>query len=116
MNWIRGRIGDGYSKLKLWSFYRFDAWILKYPPGSHTGEHLDSVPTGYKHYRLNIVLRKAEGKFFGADLFHIGDRVILFRPDKMWHSARNEATAKHTRYVLSVGWLTRDKRSSKLAL
>lgn len=59
---IKGRQGTGYAKLKLLRSERLkmDAYILKYPEGSHIPPHTDPVDSN-KHYRLNVVLEKSRG-------------------------------------------------------
>lgn len=119
MTWQPGRRGTGYWKLKLWSFWRTDAYILRYPEGSSVPWHRDSVP-GRRHFRLNVVLRKpvaggqvmvlgrrwirwfedAQGLEECQDVRFPG-RIYLFRPDihvhAVWRIHRGE------RWVLSFG-------------
>ena len=104
--WKRGRQETGYFKLKLLQLKNFDCYLLKFPQGSEIPEHIDPVMFK-RHYRLNIVLKKARvgGKF----LAHSGKkpiinwpRVILFRPDVTSHGVSK--IEKGTRYVLSFGW------------
>jgi len=112
IRWQPGRQGTGYFKLKLLESQRlqFDCYILKYPSGEMVPSHKDRVATGWRHFRLNIVLKKAiEGGFFyysNSRTWHVGRRVVLFRPDITLH--RVSEIKKGTRYVLSIGWLRHD--------
>lgn len=110
-NWINGRQGSGYQKVRLlecrWPI-RFDLWILRFPEGSYIDSHVDPVEDGYNHYRLNVIIKRSEngGVFFGEPIWR-SIRVILFRPDISVHGVTK--VEKGTRYVLSLGWLTRRK-------
>lgn len=111
--WTEGRQNSGYYKILLATLKRplpFDLYLLKYPEGSGINWHKDEVPDGYRHFRLNIVLRKARfGGHFVANtkpLFKKG-RVTLFRPDKNLHYVSR--VKEGTRYVLSLGWLLKEK-------
>lgn len=102
--WIPGRQGTGYFKRVILQTKWFDMWILKYPREAHIPEHVDPVD-GFKHYRVNIVLQKAElgGEFFSDNtIVNILDRVYFFRPDKSRHGVSRVHLG--TRYVLSIGW------------
>lgn len=111
MKWQQGRQGTGYYKMKLFEskWLKFDMYLLKMPPKSHIPSHLDKVQ-GYKHNRLNIILKRPKigGHFFiwkdtGPRI--IWDRIILFRPDLIEHAVSEVSGS--TRYVLSIGWLTK---------
>lgn len=114
LRWEKGRQGGGYEKLMLISnpfLFRFDCYILKFPDGSEIFSHRDPVD-GFRHYRLNIILRRAR---YGG-IFFIGQtdlvtglgvmkakphRVTFFRPDEMIHSM-SPVVGNH--YILSIGW------------
>ncbi|MBB4660337.1 2OG-Fe(II) oxygenase [Parvularcula dongshanensis] len=104
--WQLGRQGTGYEKRLLargrWPL-PFDVWLLRYRPGAGVPTHTDPVP-GKRHYRLNVLLRRAEGGVFHCErtLWRRG-RVVLFRPDQSLH--RVTPVTHGTRYVLSVGWV-----------
>lgn len=104
MRWVPGRQGSGYFKFLLFAFafplFGVDAYILKYPRSSYIKAHLD--PVRGKHYRLNIVLKKAEvgGLFYKNGAFHSG-RINFFRPDRETHGVSQVGLG--TRYVLSIG-------------
>lgn len=84
----------------------FDIYILKYPQGSELPVHVDNVPLG-KHHRLNIVLKKAVigGEFVSGKHGFTRQRVVYFRPDVELHGMTK--ILKGTRYVLSIGWVTK---------
>lgn len=116
---------------------KMDMYILKYPVGSEIDFHKDAVPKGYKHYRLNVVLKKAkqgglfitkmstedyvnnaplptnsrefysEGKDFAHYVIHHLGRIHFFRPDIIEHAVGR--IDEGTRYVFSIGWLRREK-------
>lgn len=111
MNWLRwrsGRQNSGYYKMLLFSFWRFDCYLLKFTEGSSIKSHVDPVP-GYKHYRLNILLKNAEdGGDFVCDspLILNTKRVKFFRSDLVLHSVTK--IVKGSRYVLSFGFCTNE--------
>lgn len=112
IKWQEGRQKGGYLKFKLLESKRFmfDIYILKFPVGSVVPPHTDPPKKGYRHFRLNIILKKAiEGgrffmmskkKVFKAKFF---GRIWFFRPDVYMH--RVTKIKKGTRYVLSIGFL-----------
>ncbi len=60
--WIKGRQGTGYDKLPLIVKpfgMDIDSYILRFPEGCSIPTHTDPVRAGFKHYRLNIVIKKA---------------------------------------------------------
>ncbi len=101
MNWQKGRQGTGYLKAKIVAFKRFDCYLIKYPVGSFIPCHTDPVTRGYKHYRINVVLKGDNDSFVGKYIFKWW-RIILFRPDIMPHSV---LTIRKERLLLSIGWL-----------
>lgn len=120
MTWQKGRQGTGYFKKKIFSsaFLKIDCYLLWFPKGSRIPIHTDPVDEHYKHHRLNIVLKKAkEGGRFIDDSFvrtklhfsrlrlYSGQRLIYFRPDVDLHCVT--PVKKGSRYVLSIGWLTK---------
>ncbi len=114
LNWIPGRQGTGYFKLKLvecqWPV-KFDIYVLKYPLGSQIPYHTDPVP-GYRHFRLNWILKRALGGVF-VPMPQMGirsyifrsRRLVIFRPDLVPHEVTEVVWG--TRMVLSIGWLRR---------
>lgn len=105
--WKEGRQGSGYQVLTLINnqFFKFDLHILKYPEGSQIHPHRDPAKKGFKHYRLNVVLRAGEsgGHFWCKSPIFKTKRIALFRPDIDTHHVTT--VFKGTRYVLSIGWL-----------
>jgi hypothetical protein len=122
--WQIGRSANPKSPYFKWPLFvrvlgkllKADAYILKYPEGSAIDFHKDSAPVGYKHYRLNIVLKRAKvgGEFiikqvcpdYGYWINPQYGRIHLFRPDITEHAV--SPIAKGTRYVLSIGWLVKE--------
>lgn len=111
-SWIDGRQGSGYSKLKLFEMFKvfpMDIYLLKFPHGSFIPEHTDCVKAGYKHYRLNIILKKSVsgGEFLSESHIFNFERFKFFRPDISKHSVTQVLGGN--RIVLSVGFLLKDK-------
>lgn len=142
--WQIGRSANPQSPYFKWPLFvrvlgkllKADAYILKYPEGSAIDFHKDSAPVGYKHYRLNIVLKRAkvggefitkmsvedyvnntpihknskefysEGVGFAHYVIHHLGRINFFRPDITEHAVGT--IYKGTRYVLSIGWLVKE--------
>lgn len=110
--WMPGRQKSGYWKMCLLQLKPyFDVYILQYPPGSHIKPHLDIVK-GRNHYRCNIVLHNAVsgGTFIcdASDIIQFGS-VTIFKPDVNVHSLTE--VRKGIRYVLSIGWTTKELTS-----
>lgn len=103
--WIDGRQKSGYLKRKIFEskLLKTDCYLLKYPEGSEIKLHTDPVTTG-KHYRLNIILKRARGGAFKCNgkYFKFGP-IIFFRPDLYEHSVTRITSG--TRYVLSIGFI-----------
>lgn len=82
----------------------FDAYLLRFPEGSEIRPHTDPV-SGGRHYRLNIVVKKAQagGEFICASPIFETTRIKFFRPDACEHSVFR--VSKGSRYVFSIGWV-----------
>lgn len=111
--WISGRQSSGYSKMLIASYkfpIPFDFYFLKFPEGSFIKEHIDPVESGYKHYRLNIILKKSKlgGEFISEKHIFETSRIKFFRPDIYKHSVSK--IEKGNRYVLSFGFLIKNKK------
>ena len=114
MKWIPGRQNSGYSKALLFEAswpLKFDVYVLKFPPGSQIRPHTDPVE-GYRHFRANIILKRAIGGLFRVvpqsgikSYIYRGRRLVIFRPDLIPHSVSE--VLLDTRWVLSIGWLRR---------
>lgn len=102
--WQRGRQGSGYEKLQIFALPFADAYLLRYPRGSHVPLHRDEVRKG-RHFRLNIVVKRARsgGDFLCGHALLRFPRVVLFRPDLEEHAVTRIWAG--TRYVLSFGWV-----------
>lgn len=100
--WQPGRQGSGYDKLLLAQGRRFDAYLLRFPPGSSVPPHRDPVD-GLAHLRLNCILRPAArgGEFRCSETLLDRPRIKLFRPDRFEHSVTTIEAG--TRVVLSIG-------------
>ena len=120
MKWLRwdtGRQESGYSKLLVVTskWLKFDCYILKFPEGTGIPDHIDPAIEGYEHHRLNLILNKpcigtGEIKVDGPARW-IGDRLMIFRPDMYWHSMTPVSFIwEKNCYILSVGWLKKEKR------
>lgn len=110
--WKTGRQSSGYSKISLlesmWPI-PFDMYLLKFPEGSSIPEHIDTVQAGFKHYRLNVILKKSRsgGEFCSEHSIINWSRVKFFRPDISKHSVTQVVGG--SRYVLSFGFLLKEK-------
>lgn len=109
LKWQTGRQNSGYDKLPLLQGKKFDFWLLRFREGGYINWHVDKVDTG-RHYRLNIFVKPAEiGGEFRTNGSIIKNRFFcLFRPDIHRHSVT--PVNKGTRYVLSFGFVLKEKR------
>lgn len=112
LRWQKGRQASGYDKLLLarlkWP-WAFDCYLLRFPEGSEVPAHKDEVQSG-RHFRLNLILKKAAkgGEFLCDNCLIDRPRIKLFRPDLHEHAVSRIELGR--RWVLSVGWLLKDKR------
>lgn len=111
-SWASGRQGSGYFKMAIIeSFFPipFDLYLLKFPDGSSIPEHTDKVKSGFKHYRLNIILKKSNsgGDFISEKNIIDWPRLKFFRPDINKHYVTEVKGGN--RIVLSFGFLLKDK-------
>ena len=109
--WQAGRQNSGYDKMLLlqsWLPIPFDLYLLRYLEGSEVPPHRDEVSFG-RHYRLNIILTRAQkgGDFYCANPIYETPRIKIFRPDINEHSVSR--VDQGTRYVLSCGWVLRER-------
>jgi hypothetical protein len=111
-SWVEGRQGSGYSKIRFLEIIKplpMDIYLLKFPEGSSIPEHIDPVQTGYKHYRLNIILKKSisGGEFVSESHIFNFKRIKFFRADISKHSVTKVIGGN--RIVLSIGFLLKNK-------
>lgn len=105
MKWQEGRQKTGYLNKKLFESTRFsfDLYLLKFPENSYIPKHQDAVSSG-KHYRVNLILKEAEGGEFKCKNTILNWRFLkIFRPDINEHEVTK--VTKGTRYVLSFGFV-----------
>jgi hypothetical protein len=111
LRWDKGRQETGYEKLLL-AYCKFPTWmcvpvlgfdlyLLWYPEGSEIPEHADNVK-GFRHYRINVVLKKCvSGGIFKTDFPILNwKRLKIFRSDRP-HSVTR--ITRGTRLLLSFG-------------
>jgi hypothetical protein len=97
-NWIPGRQSEQYEKLKIFSFWFLDCYLIRYQAGFQLPIHTDPVENK-KHYRLNIVLR-GENAYVGNYIFKFY-RIVCFRSD-LPHGTK---IITKPRLILSFGWV-----------
>lgn len=114
LQWKNGRQQTGYHKLLIlqayWLPIPFDLYLLKYPPGSSIPEHTDKVPE-CRHYRVNIVVKKAQA----GGVFRAKRQILNWRRLKVFRSDYPHEVSpitKGTRYVLSLGICLKDHERS----
>jgi hypothetical protein len=110
--WEIGRQESIYYKMKIFEskYLKMDMYILKYIVGSYLPVHKDPSPEGYSHNRLNIVLKTPDcgGYFYKEGEFFSNKKRI----HKLISSRENHGMTpivKGSRYVLSFGWLSKEK-------
>ena len=105
--WRRGRQEGGYDKMLL-ALLPFplplDCYLLRFPTGAEIPLHVDKVDHG-RHFRMNLILRKAKegGEFRCAHPIWDYKRLKLFRPDLHEHSVTK--VLRGSRLLLSIGWV-----------
>ena len=109
MEWEIGRANGGYKKKGLFSFSRFDGWLMKCDVGEGVSPHRDPSYLG-KHYRLNILLRKPEqGGTFRITEF---DGKPLFSWNRSF-TARDTSFRRATRTSESVTGCSAPRSATK---
>lgn len=98
MKWVNGRQNIYYQKLKIYSFWRIDCYLIRYSKGCAVGYHTDEVE-GKRHYRINIQIRGVNRLCHVDNLAKKRGRFDLFRADKM-HSF---GITKESGLILSFG-------------
>jgi hypothetical protein len=82
MKLVKGRQNYFYNKLKIYSFWRFDCYLIGYSAGCAVGYHTDDV-ANKKHYRLNIQLLGKNRLCHTDNFLKLRGRFDLFRADRM---------------------------------
>ena len=106
MKWESGRqdATSSIQKLKIWSRWNTDCYLLKFDKGCVIDDHKDPVE-GKRHFRFNLTIYGKWNFFKGiyGDTQEMGD-FHLFRPDITEHSAN----VIDDTVVLSIGWCLND--------
>ena len=102
MTWTTGRRSTDYYKLKLFSFWRFDCYLIKYDQSFQLDLHIDEVP-GFQHHRCNIQIYGERAMYFLEPPYFTSakHRVNIFRADKphgLYFTSRRGL-------MLSFGWI-----------
>lgn len=111
LRWNRGRQSKhepGYENMLLLQIgipglFAFDLYLVRFEPNFFLPEHRDLVEWG-DHYRANLILR-GKGKFICENTIVNTRRLIVFRPDREFHSMQNGPTK---RLILSLGFVHRN--------
>lgn len=105
LRWRAGRQHTGYEKMLLFRHPRCDVYLLRYREGVGIPMHRDAVE-GFRHYRLNVLLRKprAGGLFHCEYPILVAGRLIFFRSD-FQHTV--SPVIRGNRVLLSIGFLRR---------
>lgn len=100
--WVKGR--QQKTEYYKWCFLYFkifnigvDGYILRYEAETILPIHKD--PVEGSHYRLNVLLKGRSSFWCPSSIWRRKNKVILFRPDKFYHSL----TAYTKTYKLSLG-------------
>lgn len=112
LRWEKGRQVGSYSKLALiplWlsKLINADAYILRFPDGCSVIKHKDPVAEGYRHYRMNLVIKRPDR---GGRMYCLGPvkRIgpfDIFRPDLYEHGLQ---PIEGSMYMLSFGCRIKD--------
>lgn len=111
LRWENGRQGGGYSKMALlptWLSRRLkaDAYLICIPANTTIVKHKDPVTEGYKHYRMNVIIRRGIGRMFIlGPITRYGGRIDIFRPDLYEHGLQ---PAPADIWMISFGCLIKD--------
>lgn len=85
MKWEDGRQNSYYQKMKIFSFWSMDCYLIRYSKGCAVGYHTDDIP-GKKHYRMNLQLKGVDRLCLLDNLkssFKNPKFIRIFRADKM---------------------------------
>ena len=103
LDWQQGRQQEGYYVLKLFSFWRIDAYIIKCCHGVAIKPHYDPVPNK-RHFRINLTFKGKDNFYIVPPhkaIFSLTKYLTMFRPDICCHGT-NEGNAWK---MLSVGFV-----------
>lgn len=104
--WEAGRQESGYSVFTMLNSnqLKMDMHLVAYPTGSSIPPHKDPVLFDQRHYRLNIVVKKAKkgGEFVCGKCLFRWWRIAFFRPDEQEHSVTKIEEGR--RLIFSMGW------------
>jgi hypothetical protein len=108
--WVDGRQGSGYKIFYLWNWL-FDLVLIRYKKGSYIRWHVDPVPEGLEHHRINVEVRNANGgklylKYKEHPHYKRWGRIVKFRPDIQMHKVSKILSGE--RWVLSLGWTKKE--------
>lgn len=104
MKWESGRQSDSYFKMKIFSFWRIDCYILKFPPLSRVPTHTDRIGADKKHFRFNFVFWRAKdgGQIYVKNgKWQRMPRAFIFRPDILPH--KMSQVIEGTQYIFTIG-------------
>lgn len=104
MSWVKGRRSDDYHKLKVFSFWRFDCYFIKYGHDFQLDLHIDEV-MGFEHYRCNIQLRGQSDMYFLDAPIYQSKRIKIFRADR----PHGLSFTKERGLMISFGWIKKEK-------
>lgn len=110
-NWQPGRQQEGYYTLKLFSFWRIDAYIIKCCHNVAIKEHFDKVPSK-RHIRVNFTFKGKDNFYIVPPhkaIFSLMKRFTIFRPDICLHGTGIGNAWK----MVSVGFILDDKKNEK---
>jgi hypothetical protein len=103
--WNKGRQKGAYEKLPILNsrLLGCDAYILRFPRGCSVMKHKDPVAEGYRHYRMNVILKKPSN--FRDRMYILGPikrwwRFEIFRPDLYEHGLQ---PINESMWMLSMG-------------
>ena len=108
--WKRGRQEGSYYKFKFLKskLLQCDGYILRFPTGCSVMKHVDPVAPGYRHYRLNVTLKRSSNpndRMYTLGKVHRWWRFEFFRPDLYEHGLQ---PIKDSIWMLSLGCRIKD--------
>jgi hypothetical protein len=103
--WKIGRLNGLYEKMCLFSWRKFDCYLIRFQKGFQLPLHTDPAPNGYIHNRLNILI-------YGDDAY-VGNYVWKFWRIMFFNAGMVHGTCMLTRprMLLSFGWLSKERKN-----